>query len=41
MLKHPYKQGFSNATRVEYSKLGDKNMYEEVEYNGEYLLPFM
>jgi hypothetical protein len=38
MLKYPYKQGFSNATRVEYSKLRDKNMYEEVEYNGEYLL---
>jgi hypothetical protein len=38
MLKHPYKQGFSNAARVEYGKLGDKNIYEEVEYNGEYLL---
>jgi hypothetical protein len=41
MLKHPYKQGFSNAARVEYGKLGDKNMYEEVEHNGEYLLPLM
>jgi hypothetical protein len=38
MLKHPYKQGFSNVIRVEYSKLGDKNIYEEVEYNNKYLL---
>jgi hypothetical protein len=41
MLKHPYKQGFSNITRVEYNKLGDKNIYEEVEYNSEYLLLFI
>jgi hypothetical protein len=41
MLKHPYKQGFSNAARVEYGKLGDKNIYEEVEHNGEYLLLLM
>jgi hypothetical protein len=38
MLKYPYKQDFSNAARIEYSKLGDKNIYEEVEYNSEYLL---
>jgi hypothetical protein len=41
ILKYPYKQGFSNAARVEYGKLGDKNIYEEIEYNSEYLLLFM
>jgi hypothetical protein len=41
MLKHSYKQNFSNATRIKYSKLGDKNIYEEVEYNSKYLLLFM
>jgi hypothetical protein len=41
MLKHSYKQGFSNVTRIKYSKLGDKNIYEEMEYNGEYLLLLM
>jgi hypothetical protein len=38
ILKYPYKQGFSNAARIKYSKLGDKNIYEEVEHNSEYLL---
>jgi hypothetical protein len=41
MLKYSYKQGFSNAARVKYGKLGDKNIYEEVEHNGEYLLLLM
>jgi hypothetical protein len=41
MLKYSYKQGFSNTTRVEYGKLGDKNIYEEVEYNSKYLLLFI
>jgi ABC-type Fe3+ transport system substrate-binding protein len=41
MLKHPYKQGFSNTTRVKYGKLGDKNIYKEVEYNNKYLLLFI
>jgi hypothetical protein len=38
ILKHPYKQDFSNVARIEYSKLGDKNIYKEMEYNSEYLL---
>jgi hypothetical protein len=38
MLKYPYKQDFSNITRIKYSKLRDKNIYKEVEYNNEYLL---
>jgi hypothetical protein len=38
ILKHPYKQGFSNATRVEYSKLKNKNIYKEIKYNNKYLL---
>jgi hypothetical protein len=41
MLKYLYKQGFSNVARVEYGKLGDKNIYEEVEYNSKYLLLFI
>jgi ABC-type Fe3+ transport system substrate-binding protein len=41
MLKYSYKQGFSNATRIKYGKLGDKNIYEEVEHNSEYLLPLI
>jgi hypothetical protein len=41
MLKHPYKQDFSNAARIKYGKLGDKNMYEKMEYNGKYLLPLI
>jgi hypothetical protein len=41
MLKYPYKQGFSNATRIEYSKLGNKNIYKEIEYNNKYLLLFI
>jgi hypothetical protein len=41
MLKYSYKQDFSNAARVEYSKLRDKNIYKEIEYNSEYLLLFI
>jgi hypothetical protein len=41
MLKYSYKQDFSNVTRIEYSKLRDKNIYKEIEYNGEYLLLFI
>jgi hypothetical protein len=41
MLKYPYKQGFSNAARVEYSKLRDKNIYEEIKHNSKYLLLFI
>jgi hypothetical protein len=41
MLKYPYKQDFSNAARIKYSKLGDKNIYKEIEYNSEYLLLFI
>jgi hypothetical protein len=38
MLKYPYKQNFSNATRIKYSKLRNKNIYKEIEYNSKYLL---
>jgi hypothetical protein len=41
MLKYPYKQGFSNAARIKYNKLGDKNIYKKIEYNSEYLLLFI